>query len=249
MDGLSESSISVSNYQFGINNPVSFNDPFGDKSNAPPDHIDNMKQLIDYLSRNGTSGFDDGIWFLEAGSGPGGSGFTTNSFYSPDATASWKDNKNGVSGIEIQYNYVVGDGKNFGFDKGAQLNTIVFGSIFISLSRFASDWNNWSDSHQNGTYEWFDGTHTYDRHDRTNGQLYANRKRGGAQVSQPGDRASYTAGLNKWERRYIVDQNYSLVTGGIAMAIVAPFAISATPSVVSWTSGIAGEVELNIYRI
>jgi RHS repeat-associated protein len=62
VDGLSERSISVSSYQFGINNPVSFNDPTG----ALFDHVNPEGQFLH-------SSGDGELMFNQGSNSPGGS--------------------------------------------------------------------------------------------------------------------------------------------------------------------------------
>jgi len=232
IDALSEKTDGLSPYSFGMIDPIMFNDPTGMKS-APPDHLDNLNQLLNYVQQYGLGGFDDGFYNFQIDQG---GGFSPQSYYSSDFSAAMGQNSQGTQGVWINFSFTTGSFQSQGYDAKTDatygtMGGIVMGRQFLSLPEFANSWNSYSDDHRYKDLDWFDGTYSYDSQLQSNYQTYNERMNSGgiSSVSQPGDRPSYTEGLSNWAKMYQNDQDYRTVQGLIAGAIVLPFSGAALP--------------------
>lgn len=123
----------------------------------------------------------------------------------------------------------------------------MVGFKFLSFHSFATFFDEWSDENRYQDFGWFDGIHSDDTHFQDNYNTYIQRRgSGGGAVSRPGDRASYTEGLSKWEQMYKTDQNARIVQLGIAGAITIPFAGAAAPSVLATTQEIGATTFITV---
>ena len=99
IDVLSGTTMSISSYSFGFDDPILSNDPTGMEATtktAPPDYLYNVQQLLGYVQQYGLTGFDDGFYNLQIEQG---GGFSPQSYYDANFTATKGQNSEGVDGV------------------------------------------------------------------------------------------------------------------------------------------------------
>jgi RHS repeat-associated protein len=149
VDVLSEKSFTMSMYGFAGNNPVMFNDPFGDKKTLPtPQNFATVTDLIDYIGEFGLDGFSDGFYDWAVSSG-GGISADPAQYYDPDFSARTGTNSKGEAGVWIDYSFVSGSFQSSGYNKAKDqtegtMGGIVMGSKFLSFTGFATSYNDYS---------------------------------------------------------------------------------------------------------
>ena len=213
VDVLSEAAYSFSPFQFGFNNPISFNDPTGAKSEAPnPASFQNAGDLVDYILNHGIRGFDHQFTWM-AFYGAGGAGGSTLSAWADGNINLSKSNANGIT---IGWTGLISNGH------GGTLDEVVSGSIFISTQTLWTQALAYGEEHRDATYEWYDGMHHYDVMDAHNYDAFKSRLKSGAALSRSGDRKSYTESLSNFKNRYQAEQDGRAFEAGFVAGILSP---------------------------
>lgn len=85
VDMLSEKTVGMSAYQFSGNNPISFNDPFGNEKSAQANYYQDWNQIINNLwfNEDGSENNTGGTWRPTPTGADGGSG--TYTYFNSDA--------------------------------------------------------------------------------------------------------------------------------------------------------------------
>jgi hypothetical protein len=127
---LAEQSFGINPYQFAFNNPIFFNDPFGDKAQAPPEFRD-VTQLFNYILKNGVNSFSSDFTMFEVGDG----GAITDTWVGGSLGQA-----GGASGVWLASSGMGGGG----YGGVGEMQELVMKTKFVALERFRVVWNGWS---------------------------------------------------------------------------------------------------------
>lgn len=133
VDLLSEEMSNFSPYQFGFNNPVLFNDPFGDKAELPK--FNNVAELLNYIRKNGIQNFGDYMsWKFDD---YGGILEFKEGYFASSGTSG-----NGTPGFYVNYGgytsgyYDIKDGVRV-------MGEVIVGKMFIPAQDFYNGYIDW----------------------------------------------------------------------------------------------------------
>jgi RHS repeat-associated protein len=233
IDMLAEEFFNFSPYNFGLGNPVMFNDPSGALNSVNPASFTTAASLINYILANGINGFDHEFnsWtFGDGGGGGGGGGGLTAFSYGDNFT--FGQNKNGESVIRFTTFSWSNNGTKSTFEKNgggesSRMDEMFVGSKSITAQSLWNHTMSWGESHRDATYQWFNGTEHYDAMWSHNYDGFLKRKNSGQALSQKGDRGSYTESLAAMQAQYAREQDARNFEMGFVGALAAPFAVYA----------------------
>jgi RHS repeat-associated protein len=152
IDIKSEENFAFSTYQFGLNNPIFFNDPLGDDAKAEnisaPPTFNTVGEILKYIQENGTGGFPTAFTYYQVK--------TDGTLTDPMVGGELSQNKNGEWGIKFSWSAMGG----FNPELEGGMQTIVVGQKWMSLETLRVNWNQWADEEEYRNTV-IDGTQAY----------------------------------------------------------------------------------------
>jgi hypothetical protein len=194
VDIMAEEFVGINPYQFGLCNPILFNDPTGALTENPAS-FDNASSLLTYIMDNGIDGFDYEFnrWTF------GGGGSTIS--HSWGNVFSIGQNKKGESVLKFSTFKMYNDGvKNS--DGSRVLNSVELGTASITVQFLWNHALSWGETHRDASINFLGQTQHYDVMWRHNYNAFKERMSGGRALSKGGDRESYTESLVAMQAQY-----------------------------------------------
>jgi RHS repeat-associated protein len=224
VDMLAENYANFSPYNFGLGNPVMFNDPSGAFNNNPvnPASFSTAASLLSYIQQNGISNFENEFNSWTFGGGGQVTGYAGGNNFQVSSSG---------NSVLFFWTGSINDGQGGMHTKDgtmtANLNTFVVGQTRMSVQNLWNHAMSWGESHRDATYNWFNGTEHYDAMWQHNYDGFLKRKNSGQALSQKGDRGSYTESLAAMQAQYGREQDARNFEMGFVGVLAAPFAVYA----------------------